>query len=104
MKILLVEDQVQLREILKTQLELHQFQVDEAATFQAAAQKIEHGNYDAVILDLKLPDGNSIGLFDQFQEKLASKTIIVTANATIPSVVEAIKKGAFNYLEIFKSS
>ena len=99
MKILLVEDQVQLREILKTQLELHQFQVDEAATFQTAAQKIEQGNYDAVILDLKLPDGNSIGLFDQFQEKLASRTIIVTANATISSVVEAIKKGAFNYLE-----
>ncbi len=99
MKILLVEDQVHLREILKTQLELHQFLVDEAATFQAAARKIEQGNYDAIILDLKLPDGNSIGLFDQFQEKLTSKTIIVTANATISSVVEAIKKGAFNYLE-----
>jgi len=98
-RILLVEDQAHLREILKSQLELHQFMVDEAATFQTAAQKIELGNYDVIILDLKLPDGNSIRLFNSYPGKMASKTIIITANATIPSVVEAIKKGAFNYLE-----
>lgn len=98
-KILLVEDQEDLREILKTQLELQQFLVDEATTLQGAAQKIEHGTYDVIILDLKLPDGTSISLFDSYPQKMASRTIIITANATIPSVVEAIKKGAFNYLE-----
>ncbi len=98
-KILLVEDQGHLREIIKGQLKIHQFMVDEAATFQTAAQKIEHENYEVIILDLKLPDGNSIQLFDSHPGKMASKTIIITANATIPSVVEAIKKGAFNYLE-----
>ncbi len=98
-KILLVEDQTDLREILKTQLEIQQFQVDEAATLEQAARKIEQGNYDVIILDLKLPDGTSISLLDSFPGKMASRTIIITANATIPSVVEAIKKGAFNYLE-----
>jgi DNA-binding NtrC family response regulator len=98
-KILLVEDQAHLREIIKSQLDIHQFLVDEAETYRTAAQKIEQGKYDVIILDLKLPDGNSIRLFDCYPGKMASKTIIITANATIPSVVEAIKKGAFNYLE-----
>ncbi len=98
-KILLVEDQTHLREIIKSQLGIHQFLVDEAETYRTAAQKIEQGKYDVIILDLKLPDGNSIRLFDCYPGKMASKTIIITANATIPSVVEAIKKGAFNYLE-----
>jgi two-component system response regulator AtoC len=73
--------------------------VDEAVNLREAAKKIEQGNFDVIILDLKLPDGISISLFDSFAEKLASRTIIITANATVPSVVEAIKKGAFNYLE-----
>ncbi|MCP4153367.1 MAG: sigma-54-dependent Fis family transcriptional regulator, partial [bacterium] len=50
-------------------------------------------------MDLKLPDGDSISLFDRYTDKLDSKSIIITANATVPGVVEAIKKGAFNYLE-----
>jgi DNA-binding NtrC family response regulator len=98
-KILLVEDQVHMREILKAQLEQHQFMVDEAPNLEIAAQKIEHGKYDVFVLDLKLPDGNSIRMFDMFPAKLASRSIVITANATVPSVVEAIKKGAFNYLE-----
>lgn len=98
-KILLVEDQLHQRAILKAQLELHQFEVDEASNLLTAVEKLNREKYDVIILDLKLPDGNSIQLFDRCPEKLASRTIIITANATIPSVVEAIKKGAFNYLE-----
>ena len=97
--ILLVEDQDQLREALKIHLEFHGLNVDEAATLREATGKISERDYDVIILDLKLPGGNSICLFDSHPEKLAGKTIIITANATIPGVVEAIKKGAFNYLE-----
>ena len=98
-KILLVEDQADLREIVRMQLEIQEFLVDEAVNLTEAALKLERGAYDVVILDLKLPDGTSISLFDKFPQKLASKSIIMTANATVPSVVEAIEKGAFNYLE-----
>ena len=97
--ILIVEDQEHMRSILKERLQEHQYRVDEAADLDSAAAKIRQTRYDVIILDLKLPDGNSISLFDRFPEKLTSRTIIITANATIPSVVEAIKKGAFNYLE-----
>jgi len=98
-RILLVEDQPIMMKLLKAQLERHEFMVDQATTFHAASHKIERGDYDVILLDLQLPDGNGIRLFDNFQTKMTSRTIIITANATVSSVVEAIKKGAFNYLE-----
>jgi DNA-binding NtrC family response regulator len=98
-KILVVEDEEDFRELVRCQLEQQDFLVDEAADLRTAVWKIEKGNYDVIILDVKLPDGNSIDLFDLHQSKLASKTIIITANPSIPDIVHAIKKGAFNYLE-----
>ena len=97
-EILFIEDHEDLRKALKKQLELFQFRVDEAQNYRAASRKIGKKNYDIILLDLILPDGNGLKLFDEFPGKLSSRTIIITANATIPSVVEAIKKGAFNYL------
>jgi two-component system, NtrC family, response regulator len=97
--ILIVEDQEHMRTILRERLQVHRYRVDEAADLGSSIVKLRRKQYDVVILDLKLPDGNSLSLFDRFPEKLVSRTIIITANATIPSVVEAIKKGAFNYLE-----
>lgn len=98
-KVLVVEDLEDFRELLVLQLEENGFMTDEAPNIETAAWKIEKGNYDVVIMDMKLPDGSSIDLLDRFPGKLAGKTIVITANPTIPSVVRAIKKGAFNYLE-----
>jgi DNA-binding NtrC family response regulator len=96
---LLIEDLEHLRKAVKTQLEMQGFRVDEAADLKTASRKTMMGNYDIFVLDLILPDGNGITLLDKFPEKTGSRTIIITANPTIPSVVEAIKKGAYNYLE-----
>jgi DNA-binding NtrC family response regulator len=84
---------------MKSQLEMEGFRVDEAADLETAIRKTRLGTYDVFILDLILPDGNGIYLLDKFPGKTVSRTIIITANPTIPSVVEAIKKGAYNYLE-----
>ena len=98
-KILLVEDQAIIRRALKNQLESYQFMVEEASTLQGAGNKIEQGSYDVILLDLQLPDGNGLQLFDSHPGKMVSRTIVITAHATVCNVVEAIKKGAFNYLE-----
>lgn len=84
---------------MKSQLSEKGFRIDEAADLKSAIRKTTQGNFDIIILDLILPDGNGIYLLDKFPEKTVARTIIITANPTIPSVVEAIKKGAFNYLE-----
>ncbi len=97
--ILIVEDQPHFRAILKTYLLKNQYSVDEATDLETARKKLSETHFDVVILDIKLPDGNSIDLFDQYPDKLADRTIVITANATIPGVIKAIRKGAFNYLE-----
>lgn len=97
--VLLVEDHMHVRHLLCEELITAGYKVDEAPDFNTARWKLDQGSYDVVILDLKLPDGISISLFDSHREKLALKSLVITANATIPSAVEAIKKGAFNYLE-----
>ncbi|MCP4155494.1 MAG: sigma-54-dependent Fis family transcriptional regulator [bacterium] len=97
--ILLVEDKVDLREFMKLQLELRGYTVMDAPDFRTAQSYLDSRNFDIIILDLKLPDGNSIRFFDSHRDALKGKSIIITANPTIPSVVEAIKKGAYNYIE-----
>lgn len=98
-KILLVEDVEHLRKVMKSQLETDGFRVDESMNLESARWKLRQGSYDILVLDLVLPDGNGISLLEEFPEKTVSRTIIMTANPTIPGVVEAIKKGAYNYLE-----
>lgn len=98
-RLLLVEDNSIQRKKLKTLIESYEFVVDEAENYNTASRKIEAVEYDVIILDLVLPGGDGIDLLRSFQKKMALKTIIITANASIPSVVEAIRLGAVNYLE-----
>jgi DNA-binding NtrC family response regulator len=98
-KVLIVEDEIALRKSLKKLLELKKYQVDEAEDFLSAAKKIRYYNYDIFLLDLKLPGGNGIQLLKKNKSKMEQKTVIMTAHATIPNAVDAIKSGAFYYLE-----
>jgi len=98
-KILLVEDKENQRLFLKMVLEQEGYLVDEAEDLKGAVRKLRQGEYDVFILDLVLPDGNSILLLDKFSTLMSGRSIIITANATTPSVVDAIRKGAYNYLE-----
>ena len=98
-KVLMIEDEIALRKPLAKLLELKKYQVDEAEDFKTAEKKIEYYDYDIVLLDLKLPDGNGIDLLKKYNPKMEGKTIVITAHATIPSAVEAIRNGAFYYLE-----
>ena len=98
-KILIIEDYLHVREVLKDELAAVGHSVDIAPDLKMATWKLNQGQYDVVIVDLKLPDGNGLSLYDSHRDKLNFKSIIITANATISTAVEAIKKGAFNYLE-----
>lgn len=97
--ILLVEDDVALRGLLKAELEDGGYHVDDVGFFREAHGKMGSGAYTAVVLDLKLPDGNGLDLFEDYPDKLRNRTIVITANASIANAVEAIRKGAFNYVE-----
>ena len=67
MKILLVEDDVNLREIVQRSLEQERYIVEVAPDFRTGIQKIEDYNYDCILLDIMLPDGNGLDLLEQLK-------------------------------------
>ncbi|MCP4154066.1 MAG: sigma-54-dependent Fis family transcriptional regulator [bacterium] len=98
-KILLVEDAENMRSLISAQLRAESYHVDEAADLKSAVKRIRKRAYDVFLLDLTLPDGESLALLEEFPAQTKDRTVIITGNATIPSVIKAIQKGASNYLE-----
>lgn len=100
MKILLVEDNARLGGEIQNFLRENGFVVEHAATFAAASEKIGVYQYDAVIVDLGLPDGNGLELVQQIKQKGESDTgiLILTAKDAIEDKVSGLDFGADDYM------
>jgi two-component system NtrC family response regulator len=98
-KILIIDDEEQLRKILKKVIALEGYEVFEAGTLKAASEFLHHKIADVILCDVKLPDGNGIdyvrGLKKQFP---LTEVILLTAYGNIADGVLAIKNGAFDYI------
>jgi DNA-binding response OmpR family regulator len=99
-RILVVDDDKQVTGYLSKMLsEVAQFSVEVAETAEEALQKIRSVKFDLVLVDLKLPDMDSIQLITQIvNSKPEIVTVLITGHASIDSAVEAMKKGASDYL------
>lgn len=97
--ILIIVDEFAFRKSLKGLLELRKYRVDEAENLEIACQKIHHFHYDIFLLDIKLLDGSAIDLLKKYNHHMHDKTIVMTSCSTIPDALEALKHGAFYYLE-----
>ena len=62
MKILIVEDEPSLRELIQCSLEKERYVVETAGDFNSALRKIEDYDYDCILLDIMLPDGSGLDL------------------------------------------
>jgi two-component system, NtrC family, response regulator PilR len=99
-KIAIIDDEAYQREILRVILEAEGFEVASAENYAKAIDLCERFLPDIILCDLKLPDREGTHLMD-YLAKSARQTyefIIVTAHGTIDSAVDAIKKGAFDYI------
>ena len=67
MKILIVEDDASLREIIERGLRSEGYVVESAANFVAADDKIAGYSYDCILLDIMLPDGNGLRLLEHIK-------------------------------------
>ncbi len=98
--ILVVEDDRNQREIVKTILSKEGFYVEAADCGRKAVDVLKNGNFDIVLTDLKLPDIDGTEVLRETRALgRPCHVIIVTAFGSIPSAVEATKLGAFYYLE-----
>ncbi len=97
--ILVVEDDIAFLKMLSTFLERKGFEVATATGCESAFQALDKQSFDLLITDLKLPDGTGISLLDHVQSNHPSTSVILmTGYAEVSSAVEAIKKGALDYI------
>lgn len=98
-KILIIDDEPLQREILHTILSDEGYEVSTASNLEEARESLRSNNPEIILTDLKLGNDNGIEILkDISHEPFTPSVIVITAFGTIPSAVEAIKRGAFDYL------
>lgn len=98
-KILVVDDEVQLRTPLSRMLELEGYEVCQAGDCRTALKQLEFQSPDVVLCDVFLPDGNGVDLVSSVKKTAPNvEIILLTAHGNIPDGVQAIKNGAFDYI------
>ena len=99
MKILIVEDEKDMREGMAHSLAQELYIVETAADYSAALEKIGVYQYDCILLDIGLPDGNGLSLLRALKkEGSTSGVIIVSAKESIDDKVAGLNEGADDYL------
>ena len=100
LKILLIEDDIDIQGFAKTVLENEGFVVDACETIARGVKLFEAGRPDLVILDIGLPDGSGLTLLRQFAQSNARiPQIVLTARRDLNTRLEAFKAGAQDYIE-----
>ncbi|MCD8183202.1 MAG: sigma-54 dependent transcriptional regulator [Bacteroides sp.] len=98
-KILIVDDEVQIRTLLSRMLELEGYEVCQAGDCKTALKQLEFQNPDVALCDVFLPDGNGVDLVLSIKKAAPNvEVILLTAHGNIPDGVQAIKNGAFDYI------
>lgn len=99
-KILIIDDERSIRRALKEILEFENFEVHEAEDGKQGLEKILHDSYDVVFCDIKMPQMDGIEVLEKLQEaKVEVPMIMISGHGNVETAVEALKKGAFDFIE-----
>ena len=99
MKVLVIEDDPSLREIICRSLEKERYVTEEAPDFQTALEKTADYTYDCILLDIMLPDGNGLDLLEELKkENKKENIIIISAKDSLEDKVTGLDMGADDYL------
>ncbi|HHY26320.1 MAG TPA: sigma-54-dependent Fis family transcriptional regulator [Desulfitobacterium dehalogenans] len=98
-KVLILDDENTLRTIIAQRLKRKGYDVLEAGTASEGMAFLKDTLVDAVLLDIKLPDGDGLTLLPKIKQiQTDLQVIMLTGNGTIESAIEAMKLGAYDYL------
>lgn len=99
-KILIIDDERAIRRALKEILEFENFQVDEAENGIEGLDKAKNSLYDIIFCDIKMPQMDGMEVLDALNlAKVDTPVIMISGHGNIETAVEAIKKGAFDFIE-----
>ncbi len=98
-RILIIDDEKAIRNTLRDILQYEKFEVDEAADGLEGLKKAEAGNFDLILCDIKMPKMDGIEVLSKLQEMNPDLPVVmISGHGTIETAVEAIKKGAYDYI------
>ncbi len=99
MKVLIIDDEDKLRNLLSKIISFEGFEVFQASSIKSGLKQLELEEIDVIVSDVKLPDGNGVETAKIIKSKYpAVEIILLTAFGNIPDSVDAIKNGAFDYI------
>ncbi|MET3036613.1 response regulator transcription factor [Chryseobacterium sp. NRRL B-14859] len=99
MKILIIEDEAELARSISEYLSEESYLCEEASTFSEAMTKIEMFQYDCILLDIMLPDGNGLTILEELKKQQKEDgVIIISAKNALDDKISGLKLGADDYL------
>lgn len=99
MKILVIEDEPQLLSNIKESLEKEKFLVETASDYHEAIDKLFIYEYDCILLDIMLPNGNGLQILSQLKaEEKSENVIIISAKDSLDDKLKGLELGADDYL------
>ena len=99
MKLLIIEDELSLSEIMSDTLRKEGYVVETALTYASAMDKLGAYSYDCVLLDITLPDGNGLDVLENIKSSGSSVNVIITsARDSIDDKIKGLELGADDYL------
>ena len=97
--LLVVDDEPDLRTLYELTLLREGYEVETAGSVEEALGRLRQRRYDALITDMRLPDGSGLDLLARLEaEARGEKAIVITAYGSAENAVEALKAGAYDYL------
>ncbi len=98
--VLVIDDETSIRDAIKMTLEYEGYKVDEARSGQDGIDKATRTDYDAILLDIKMPVLDGMEVLDNFKSlRVTSPVIMVSGHGDLRTAVECTKLGAFDFLE-----
>jgi two-component system, NtrC family, nitrogen regulation response regulator NtrX len=98
-RILIVDDEKAIRKTMREILEYESYQIEEADNGVDALNLLRDENFDAVLLDIKMPKMDGLEVLDiVLKEKIDVPVIMISGHATVDIAVDAVKKGAFDFI------
>lgn len=96
---MIADDEKNLREVLQAELSRESFAVSTADSGKTALELLAKNEYDVLVLDLNMPGIDGLAVLKRISElDSLVETVVLTANATVASAVDAMKYGAYDYL------
>jgi len=97
--VLVVDDEQSILKLLERELDADERTVHTAQNARQARSKLKKGQFDVVVLDIRLPDANGMDLFTEFKAHDPDmEVVLITGHGDIDSAVEAMRLGAYDYI------